>query len=850
MRFSKKTNLYFCISSFIGLGTTFYAYADANVEFDSSFFSSSKDGSKVDVSQFVHGNPVPAGEYNVDVFVNGEKKSNTKVKFVKTDTPVARACLTYNQLIAFDVKPDKLEKTKDLADCIDVETRLEKSHVDFSVQEQKLSLSIPQAYLSQHPKGYVNPALWDQGITAGVLSYDLNTYSSKSNNSVNNSSYLGLNYGFNYEGWRFRARGSADWSDDKGYNYSNQDIYIEHDITFLKSQFMLGDVYTPGDTFDSVNVRGVRVYSDSRMQPSSASNYAPVIRGTANSNAKVTVKQNGSIIYETTVAQGPFALDDINPTGFGNSLDVTIEESDGSKRYFSIPYSSVTQLEREGQGRFDVSMGQLKDPTITNAPNVAIMSGYYGVTATSTLYTGLEQMDDDYTAILAGIAENTVIGAFAFDMTQSKANFNDVNLTGQSYRISFNKLIQDSGTSLNVAAYRFSTANYLSLQDASRLKNDLQDDPDRENYENSGRMKNQLQVNIDQPLHFYDKDQGSLYLTGSWESYWSKSNPTSQYSLGYSNSFRWGSYNISLQRAYDEYQKADDRAYISFSIPLNNLFGGGNGYTQFNSLTTGVSTNFKGESQMDMNTSGNSADNKYSYSLNTSSTISQGQDSSQVGGYGSYNSAYGPISLSTSLTNDGGRQISFGSSGGIIVHSGDITFTPGSVNDSDTLALVEAEGAQGAKVTNGEGQVDRQGFAVIPDLTPYKENNVGLDLSTLKTDVAVENTSSLVFPRSGAIVMVKFKTNDEKSFLLEMTRTDKGFIPLGAEVYNSDGILVGDVGQAGRAFVRGLDKKGELTVVWGNEVTQKCTAKYEVPQKAKMVRLTTLLPDILCKVSG
>ncbi|WP_312754831.1 fimbria/pilus outer membrane usher protein, partial [Escherichia coli] len=92
-------------------------------------------------------------------------------------------------------------------------------------------------------------------------------------------------------------------------------------------------------------VRGMRLYSDSRMLPSALASYAPIIRGVANSNAKVTVTQNGYKIYESTVPPGEFVIDDLSPSGFGSELVITIEEADGSKRSFTQPFSSVVQLQ-------------------------------------------------------------------------------------------------------------------------------------------------------------------------------------------------------------------------------------------------------------------------------------------------------------------------------------------------------------------------------------------------------------------------------------------------------------------------------------------------------------------------
>ena len=47
--------------------------------------------------------------------------------------------------------------------------------------------------------------------------------------------------------------------------------------------------------------------------PDSQRGYAPVVRGIAQTNARVRIEQNGSLIYETTVPPGEFAIDDIYP---------------------------------------------------------------------------------------------------------------------------------------------------------------------------------------------------------------------------------------------------------------------------------------------------------------------------------------------------------------------------------------------------------------------------------------------------------------------------------------------------------------------------------------------------------
>lgn len=81
--------------------------------------------------------------------------------------------------------------------------------------------------------------------------------------------------------------------------------------------------------------------SDDEMLPDSQRGFAPVIRGMAHSNAKVTVSQHGYVIYETFVSPGAFAIKDLYPTAQSGDLDVQVKESDGSVRTFTQPYSAV-----------------------------------------------------------------------------------------------------------------------------------------------------------------------------------------------------------------------------------------------------------------------------------------------------------------------------------------------------------------------------------------------------------------------------------------------------------------------------------------------------------------------------
>ncbi|AVH17200.1 outer membrane usher protein [Enterobacter sp. SGAir0187] len=831
------------------------------VEFNDQFLFNT--GGNIDVSRFSRGNPVVPGTFKTQIILNGQKKLLTEFTFKDNGTPRATPCFTSKVLMQIGIKADYInpppydENSDDekANACIDISRTLQGSSWEFDMGKQELGLVVPQIFIERRPNGYVDPSLWEDGINAGMLSYDLNTWHTDGTDGSHDTAYAGLKYGLNLGPWRLRSRGTLNWDQDDGTDYSSQDIYLQRDITPLRAQLLMGDSYTRGDTFNSFSLRGLRMYNDDRMLPGGISTYAPTIRGVAKSNAKVSITQSGNKIYESSVPPGAFEINDLSTTGYGSDLVVTIEESDGSTRTFSVPYSSVSQLLRPGYSRWDIGVGELHDNGLRDKPRVGYATGYYGLSNTFTGYTGFQYMDAGYVSGLLGIAMNTGIGAFALDVTHSDADVDGVGtLTGQSYRLSWSKLIEDTNTSFNVAAYRFSTEDYLTLNDAASLSEDVkyrdrERNPDHTNkdvYNSFERMKNQVQINISQPLTSGKENYGSLYVTGSWQDYWTESDSTSQYSVGYNSSFWLGSYSISLQRSYDEYGEKDDSVYLNLNIPLENLLGRNNHPAGFSSVNMSVNSDFKNNTAYNTSANGNTDDYRFSYSVNAGITHSDTGDLSQIGGYGSYSSAYGPLSLSASASDDSSQQYSLSYSGGMLVHSGGITLAPGSIGDTDTLALVSAPGAKGARLSVGDGIIGSAGYAIMPYLSAYRENTVGIDISKLEADVEVKNTSTVTVPRSGSIVRVDFETDQGRSLLLDLHRSDNGFIPLGADVINEKGLSVGAVGQAGQAYVRGIEETGTLRVVWGNEANSSCTVTYRILPSAQKVGLTTMLNNQIC----
>ncbi|RRD55694.1 outer membrane usher protein, partial [Escherichia coli] len=153
-------------------------------------------------------------------------------------------------------------------------------------------------WVMKNYQNYVDPSLWENGINAAMLSYNVNAYHSESPDRKNDSVYAAFNGGMNLGAWRLRATGNYSWRNDSDSNYDFQNRYLQRDLASLRSQLIVGESYTTGETFDSVSIRGVRLYSDSRMLPPALASFAPIIHGVANTNAKVTITQGSYKIYE------------------------------------------------------------------------------------------------------------------------------------------------------------------------------------------------------------------------------------------------------------------------------------------------------------------------------------------------------------------------------------------------------------------------------------------------------------------------------------------------------------------------------------------------------------------------
>ena len=789
--------------------------------FNADFIHSS--GGAIDLSRFERGNITLAGTYRPSVLVNGEPIPGTREVVFRqvADSESAQPCFDRVMLLRFGIDTEKLESRAaavttvsplgDTPFCGHLEHVVPGATVDFDDGEQILHVTLPQAFLRSRARGYVSPEFWDEGERAVMLNYNANTYQVRRDGRRSTESYVGLNAGANAGGWRLRQAGTLSMRDGSKH-WRNTQVYAQHDLTDARAQLTVGEAYTSGDILDSVRVRGVGIVSDQRMLPASQRGYAPVIRGVAESNAQVTVRQNGYVIQSTTVAPGAFQIDDLYPTGYGSDLEVTVTEADGRTKTILVPYTAVPQMLREGTTRFGIWAGQVDEARVADTPFVFQGTVQHGVTANSTLYAGVTA-SNSYVSSLAGAAINLPFGALALDVTGSRAAFRrDGVLRGVSTRLRYSRSLVSTGTNFGLAAQRFSTRDYLGVTDASRLRSRLRRGISGEAV---GGERSRFDANVGQSI-----GNGQLSLTGSHVAYWGSRARSIDYTLAYGNSWRSLSYNVSVQRsrigdAFGE-RLADDRSgtvdttvFVSFSVPLGGVPSSPNLGVSYN---RGSNDDASLQARLNGSLAGND-DLTYTLGAGRSETALRRATASGNASV-AYRTHAGNFRAGASRNSGGGTQYSLGATGAIVAHRDGITLAQ---ELGETNAIIHAPGAAGARVESQAGiRLDRRGNAVVRSLMPYQLNTVSIDPRGASHDVLLESTSETVAPRSGALARLDYRTSVAQSLLIHAVRPDGEPLPFGASVFDAAGQAVGVVGQGSKIFARGELAGTQLTVSWSD----------------------------------
>ena len=802
------------------------AHAADTVEFNTDVLDV-KERANIDLSQFSQAGYLMPGKYQLTLRVNKAELPEQSLEFLapENDPKGSVACLTPELVKQFGLKEDVLKKATWWHDgqCLDLSS-LQGLTTTPDLGSGVLYINVPQAFMEYTSENWDPPSRWDNGIPGLLLDYNVNAMSSTQQSdgrsrTVSGNGTTGMNMG----PWRFRADWQAQYDQSTGKDGSTQKnwdwsrYYAYRAITSLRAKLMLGETSLDSAMFDSFRFSGASLVTDDNQLPSNLRGYAPEVAGVAKTNAKVTISQQGRVIYETTVASGPFRIQDLNSAVSGK-LDVKVEEQDGSVKTFQVDTASIPYLTRPGLVRYKLSAGKPSDyDHHSQGPDFSSGEFSWGINNGWSLYGGM-LLAGDYNALSAGIGRDLLaFGAISLDVTQSQAKLpEEGTLSGKSFRVSYSKRFDEYDSQVTFAGYRFSERDFMNMSEYldKRYNENSSDGSDKELY--TVTLNKQFR-----PLNL------SAYLNYSHQTYWDR-RASDTWNLSISQFFdigRFKNISASLSAYRTQYEDSnDDGMYLSLSIPW-----GENGSLSYNGQSSGSDTS---------HTVGyyDRLDANNNYRINAGST-SDGRGTGS--GYFTHDGDMASMTANASFTGSDYNAIGLSMQGGMTATAQGAalhrTTTAGGTRmmvDTDGVSDVPVRGSGGIYHSNSFGK------AVVSDISSYYHSNVNVDLDALPDNVdairsVVEGTLT-----EGAIGYRKFGILAGEKAMAIIKLTDGSTPPFGAEVRNKQGTQTGIVGEEGSVWLAGLRPGEQMNVSWNDGVQ----CRIDLPKPLPVLGKGLLLP--------
>lgn len=823
--------------------------------FDPELLSLGTGTSDVDLSAFSQAGGIAEGTYPVTVYVNQREAVSRDVLFSKNTQGNVMPQLTPKMLGALGINVGQLPAFKGLPEdqpVADLSALIPQSTVKFDLSHLRLDLSIPQVAMQAGQDSQSDPAQWDDGILAMLFNYNLsagrNEQSINSDTRTSNNLFANVQTGANLGAWRLRSTLTHSHSDaDSSSNSSDStrfsNTYLSRDIRDWRSRVTMGETSTGSDVFDGVPFRGVQLSSSEQMMPSRLRGFAPQVSGVASSNARVTVRQNGYVVYETYVAPGPFEIKDLYQAGTSGDLDVAVTEADGSVHSFVVPYSSLPVMLRPGAIKYEATAGRYNGGNTQGSreSDFVMTTLIYGLPKNLTLYGGL-LASQNYSAVSMGTGVSMGdMGAVSADGTFSSTKLeHEDRQAGSSWRVRYSKSLLTTGTSFDLTALRYSTRNYYSFAEYNGIGYSAQEDVSPWVM---SRRRSSFQTQVSQQLG----NLGSVSLRASRDDYWGSTKTLTSLSAGYNGSYQSVSYG--LYYTVDR-MKADgdwpENRQVSFNVNVPFSIFTPASALQNAYATSQITHDNHGRTQNQAGLSGSTTDGKVSYSA-MQGWGNQDQVSNSTLNLG-YQGSKGNVAAGYGYSNDM-RSMNLNMSGGAVVHSEGVTL---SRSLGSSVALVSAPGAQDVSLSNGSGKTDSRGFAVVPYLSDYSRNSIGLDPSTLPDNVDLPQNQQTVYPTNGAVVKASFATRIGYQVLMTLTRAGgAGVVPFGANASLAEKAggeeITGIVGDNGQVYLTGLPQKGQLSVSWGKGSDKQCHVSYNLQGLAPTAQMPVIQLDGECR---
>ena len=725
-----------------------------------------------------------AGTHAVTLRVNGQRRGRLQARFDEHGALCFdRALLdTANLLIPADSGP-----------CHDFLARFPQSLVEPDPASLTVSLVVPSEALrplQQDISGY------QAGGVAGLLNYDLSGFYNRFGDDASRFGSANTEVGFNAGDWIVRSRQVQTWQDGLSRS-THLEAYAQRTFARYQTVLQAGQISLYNPVLSGAQITGVQVFTEQALQDQEQ---GATIEGIANSPAQVEVRQNGALIHSTVVPAGPFALTDVRRLNTRSDVEVTVKESTGGERRFTVP-AALLGLGLPAAG-YSVAAGRVRnmgnaqgdDPWVVSAgwngavhPQLSVGGGvlaasqYRGVGASMAWLPGL----DSQLQLASQLSD-----AQARDKAQGvQTDLSWAQRLGEQWSFSL--------------ANSWRTPGYRELEEATYAAQ-----PDRH-----------------RSTRYRDQQSATLGWSHPWLGAFSAGVSRSSNFDG-ANSSRalasWGtsvngvSLSASAEWQMGGRQQQDNAVYLNLSLPLGE-----------SRRARAWVRNSGGEHRSGLGLN-EQVNDQLNYRVSAEYDSRDRQVETSVGL--SALPRYSQLDLSYSRSDAERSSYQGGARGAMVVHGGGMTFSPYPVRD--TFALVSVGDMSGIKLSTPSGPVwtDWQGQAVVSQVNAYGRSPVEVQTRSLPRNADIHNGLAMISAGRGAVDRVEFGVALTRRLLLTVRTDQDQPLPRGATVSTAEGEFVTLVQDGSQVF---LPNVLEHTTLWvGTAGKQRCELRFELPAKA------------------
>lgn len=733
------------------------------------------------------------GETTVALTVNGKGRGKVKARFDQSGMLCADKSF---QKAAGLLIPSSFDEN---TPCFDLKTAWPQTEWHLDPGEVRVDLVVP-------PEAVAAPGAldqnWNHGGFAGMFNYDASYLDSAGSASGVNFMQMNTEAGFNLSDWIVRSRQTYSRLDGAStLNY--QAAYAQRSFAERKQVLQAGQISLSNSMFGTGQVLGFQMFPEAALQNNWGG--AGLVEGFAGSQSVVEVRQSGVLVYTTTVPAGPFRLQGFPLLNTRSDLNVTVIDSSGAKRQFTVPSSALLLSGPAVAPGLSFGLGKLDQQGSSEAPMIGTVANGWLLTPTTTLNVGLLE-SSPYRAQALGLnsqlLNTTVLSAQATLAQDQKHGTNGVS-TAVSLGHALTERIMVSLNALQ------QTSGYRELSDA--LQSDDGNSASRSRRQIGGGISWSQETLGSMSLSVArstDSDGvNTRYMRGGW------SRAFGNVYVGASLEYDTGSQNNDFD---DQVSGSQKRFYLTVSIPLGQ---GRSLNSYFNNTGNGsrLGTRFSDRPTRD-----------FGWSLASENDFGARRTS----GTGSMDVITPVSQLSGSISSDNSNYTTWSAhaSGGVVAHDNGVTFSPNRIGDTFGIAKVGEESGVRMDTPGGPAWTDSRGYAVLPTLTGYKQSTIQLDTRTLAKNVDINNAWQGAEAARGSVNYVDFEVVRTRRVLVVVTDAQSEPLPYGVSIFDDADRFVTVVGSKGSVFIPDVTASRKFVAQMpGNTL---CSFALVLPEKA------------------